>query len=413
MKPFAFSRYRGVVFVASLLAGSSHAGGLYLNTFGDPSMGTASAGAHAVASDASTAQTNPAGMTRLDDHQILSGLAPGFATVKFDPDATTPSGGTNGGEQGGFVPISSTSYVHKISDRWRLGMSVLSFAGASLDPNDDWAGRHETTKISLFTLTFLPAVGVRMTDWLSVGAGAAVSYGKLDMRVRAPIAILGDPTVRLKNLDDWAAAPIASVLIEPTPELRFGVVYQGETEFNLDGNIVIPNNLGFKPAIELELPMARAVRTSVYWDATDRIAMVMSSGWEDWSEAKSLPVSVSAGSASVPLKFRDTWYLGLGGYYQLNDQWTLQGGFRYDSSALKDKNRTTALPIDRVWTVGVGGLYEYSEKLNLGFAFSWSNLGSGPVNNPTVKGKYSRNEVLLFNVSLNWKKLPWSGRGTF
>ncbi len=54
-----------------------------------------------------------------------------------------------------------------------------------------------------------------------------------------------------------------------------------------------------------------------------------------------------------------------------------------------------------------------TEKLKIGLGFSWSNLGNSPVNNPRVKGKYSRNEVFLFNVSFNWKKLPWSGRGTF
>jgi long-chain fatty acid transport protein len=396
---------------ALLLAGSSHAGGLYLNTFGSPSMGTASAGANAIAEDASTAHTNPAGMTRLDDHGILGGLAPGFSTVKFKADQQTPSGGGDGGDQGGFIPISSTSYVHKLSDRWRLGMSLLSVSGASLDPNDDWAGRFETTKVTLFTLTLMPTVAVRVTDWLSVGAGAAITYGKLDMKVRAPLAIAGDPTVKLDDLDDWAAAPLASILIEATPDLRFGVLYQGETEFHLSGNAKIP--MGVTAALDLEFPLARAVRTSIYWDATDRIALVMNSGWEDWSVARSLPVSTSMGSAGVPLNFRDTWYIGLGGYYQLNDAWTLQTGFRYDSSALKDRNRTTALPVDRVLTLGVGGLYDYSEKLKIGLAFSWSNLGNAPVNNPTVKGKYSRNEVFLFNVSLNWKKLPWSGRGTF
>jgi long-chain fatty acid transport protein len=402
----------GFVFVALFFAGPSHAGGLYLSSFGDPSMGTASAGANAIAEDASTAHTNPAGMTRLDDHQILGGLAPGFTNVKFKADQQTPNGGSDGGNQGDFIPISSTSYVHKLTDRWRLGMSILSFAGAALDPSDDWAGRFETTEISLFSLTLMPTVAVRVTDWLSVGAGAAITYGILDMRVKAPIA--GEPTIRLKDMDDWAAAPVASVLIEPSPELRFGVVYQGETEFDLDGKI--KNFTAQTPAIELKLPLARAVRTSLYWDATDEIALVMNSGWEDWSAAKSLPVSASAGplgSASIPLKFRDTWYIGLGGYYQLNDEWTLQSGFRYDSSALKDTNRTTALPIDRVWTLGVGGLYDYSEKLKIGLAFSWSSLGSAPVNNPRVKGKYTSNDLFLFNVSLNWKKLPWSGRGTF
>jgi len=409
MKRFALSMTVGLAFVALLLAGSSHAGGLYLATFGDPSMGTASAGVNAIAEDASTAHTNPAGMTRLDDHQILGGLAPGFSTIKFKADQQTPSGGSDGGDQGDFIPISSTSYVHKLSDRWRLGMSLLSFSGASLDPSDDWAGRFETTEITLFSLTFMPTVAVRVTDWLSVGAGAAVTYGRFDMKVRAPVGM--EPTIRLKNLDDWAAAPIASVLIEPTPDFRFGVVYQGETEFHLDGKIKAP--MGVTHALELELPLAQAVRTSLYWDATDEIALVMNSGWEDWSVAKSLPVSAAAGSTSIPLKFRDTWYIGLGGYYQLNDDWTLQSGFRYDSSALKDTNRTTALPVDRLWTLGVGGLYDYSEKLKLGFAFSWTSLGSAPVNNPRVKGKYTSNDLFLFNVSLNWKKLPWSGRGTF
>jgi long-chain fatty acid transport protein len=350
-------------------------------------------------------------MTRLDDHGILSGLAPGFSTVKFKADQQTPSGGGDGGDQGDFIPISSTSYVHKLTDRWRLGMSLLSFSGASLTPSDDWAGRFETTEITLFSLTFFPTVAVRVTDWLSVGAGAAVSYGKFDMDVSAPFPAVGEPTIRLKDLDDWAAAPVASVLIEPTPDLRFGVVYQGETEFHLDGKLKIP--VGVTPSLELKLPLARAVRASAYWDVTDEIALVMNSGWEDWSVAKSLPVSASAVSGGIPLKFRDTWYLGLGGYYQLNDKWRLQTGFRYDSSALKDRNRTTALPVDRNLTFAVGGLYDFSEKLGLGFAFSWTNLGSGSVNNARVKGKYTRNEIFLFNVSLNLKKLWWSGRGTF
>ena len=409
MKRLTLSTRVGLAFVALFFAGSAHAGGLYLSSFGDPSMGTASAGANAIANDASTAHNNPAGMTRLDDHQFLGGLAPGFSTVEFDPDADTPSGGTDGGDQGDFIPIMSSSYVHKLTDRWRLGLSLLSVSGAALKPHMDWAGRFETTDIELFTLTFLPAVAVRLTDWLSVGAGAAVTYGKMNMKVRAPVAM--EPTLRLQSLDDWAAAGVASVLIEPCPDLRFGVVYWGETEFHLDGKVEIP--VGVTPSLELELPLAQAVRASLYWDATDRIALVMNSGWEDWSVAKSLPISAANGSSAIPLKFHDTWYVGAGGYYKLNDKWTLQTGLRYDSSALNKADRTTMLPVDRVWTFGVGGLYDYSEKLKIGLGFSWASLGDAPVDNPRVKGEYSRNDLFLFNVSLNWKKLPWSGRGTF
>ena len=157
MKCSAWFMSVGLAFGALLLAGSSHAGGLYIPSLGNPSTGTASAGANAIANDASTALTNPAGMTRLDDHGFLGGLAPGFSTVKFKADQQTPSGGGDRGDQGGFIPISSASYVHKLSDRWRLGMSMVSISGAALDPNDDWAvGSRRPKSRSFPCLSFRP-----------------------------------------------------------------------------------------------------------------------------------------------------------------------------------------------------------------------------------------------------------------
>ena len=397
-----------------LLAGPSLAGGLYVPTLGGPSQGTASAGVSAIAQDASTAYANPAGMTRLDDHQMLMGLDPGYASIKFDADEDTPG---DGGQQGDFLPISSSSYVHKLSDRWRLGLSLLSFSGASLNPNDDWAGRNQVTKLSLFSLSFLPVVAVRVTDWLSVGAGAAVTYGKVDMNVRLPAALDSDePTIKLKDMDDWAAAPIASVLIEPMDTLRLGVVYLGESDFDLRGKIELPAAALGSSAISLDLPLAQTVRSSIYWEACDRVALMISGGWEDWSAAKSLPVSVAMGSTAIPLGFRDTWFLGAGVHYQLNDAWTLQTGFRYDSSALTNSDRTTAFPIDRQWSVGVGALHDYSEKLRIGLSFQWTDLGKASVMTDNalynVHGHYNANDLFLFGVTLAWKTVPWAGWGT-
>jgi long-chain fatty acid transport protein len=356
-------------------------------------------------------------MTRLDDHQTLMGIAPGFATIKFDKDSDSPDppGGGNGGQQGGFLPISSSSYVHKISDRWRFGMSLLSISGAVLNPNNDWAGRNEVTELSLFTLSLIPTLAVRVTDWLSIGAGAAVTYGKVDMDVKLPAGLgpLTDERIRLKDLDDWAAAPVASVLIEPMDTLRVGIMYTGETDFHLTGKIKLPAPMALDSAsINLDLPLAQTVRTSVYWEACEKLALMMSGGWEDWSTAKTLPVSVSLGSTAIPLEFRDTWYLGAGVHYQLNDAWILQTGFRYDSSALKDSDRTTAFPIDRQWSLGIGALHHYSEKLRIGLSFQWTDLGKSNVNTDNVKGHYKSNEMFLFGVTLAWKKLPWSGWGT-
>jgi long-chain fatty acid transport protein len=249
---------------------------------------------------------------------------------------------------------------------------------------------------------------VRATDWLSLGFGVAITYGKLDLFVRAPL--LDEPTIKLDDMSDWAPAPFASVLLEPTPELRVGVLYQGKTDFKLDGDVKGP--IGVNPGIDLNLPLAQAVRAGVYWETTPRISLMASVGWEDWSAAKNLPISFERGSSTVPTGFRDTWYLAGGIHYGVTDDLTLQMGLRYDSSGLKDADRTAALPIDRVYTLGVGGLYDWSESLRLGLSFSWADLGSAPLDKPVVKGKYRKNDLFLFGVSLYWKKLPWSGKAT-
>src|SRR5262249_59994579 len=52
------------------------AGGFFLSEIGTPDVGLASAGYAARAQDASTLFTNPAGMTRLQESQLLVGVQP-------------------------------------------------------------------------------------------------------------------------------------------------------------------------------------------------------------------------------------------------------------------------------------------------------------------------------------------------
>ncbi len=99
-------------------------------------------------------------------------------------------------------------------------------------------------------------------------------------------------------------------------------------------------------------------------------------------------------------------------HYDLNDAWTLQTGFRYDSSALKKRDRTTAFPIDRQWSLGVGALHHYSEKLRIGLSFQWTDLGRSSVETDNVHGHYNANDLFLFGVTLAWKTVPWAGWGT-
>jgi long-chain fatty acid transport protein len=389
------------------------AGGLYVAEFATPSMNTAGAGAAAWANDASTALHNPAGMTRLDSHQINMGLAPGAAQVKFDQDSDTPVAGNNGGNQGGLIPLLGSSYVHKISERTRFGLGIFSVSGASLDPNSDWAGRNGLTDIQLFTLTFLPSVSVRATDWLSIGGGPSVTYGTLDWKLKAPLPLPpgAEGDVKLDDLDDWAVAPYVGALITPIEELRIGIVYQGETKLKLSGDTNLPN--GVSANTRLQLPLAEAVRVDVYWQATDELALVVGGAWEHWDEANTVPLRLGPISAQVPLGMKDTWKLKWGAHYQLNETWLLQTGLSYDSSALNTSDRIQALPIDEQWRWGVGATHDWSEDTRVAFGFEYLHLGQGKIENGTLKGDFKRNHIFFFMVNLNFAKLPWDGMASF
>jgi long-chain fatty acid transport protein len=157
--------------------------------------------------------------------------------------------------------------------------------------------------------------------------------------------------------------------------------------------------------------MAQAVRFSAYWDATEKIALLFSVGWEDWSTLNTTGVSVNGGATTVPLAFEDTWRIGGGIHYHLTPEWMLQAGYTYDSSALKNKNRTAALPIDQQHRVGFGAVHQYSESLKVGLNFEWVNLGNGKLRTPNVRGNYERNDLFFVGVTMNWRTDSW--RETF
>jgi long-chain fatty acid transport protein len=387
----------------------SSAGGLYVSEFGTVEMGAAGSGRTARGEDASSAFGNPATMTRLDSHQLNLGLAPGVSIVRFDQDSTSPGiGSNNGGDQGGFIPLLGSSYVHKISDRFRAGIGIFSISGASLDPKSDWGGRNQVTNIQLFTLSFIPTVAVRLTDWLSIGGGPAITYATLDWKLKLPPS---GEDLKLDDLDDWQVSGLVGVLVEPNDRFRLGFVYQSKTDFTLSGNAKGP--AGSNPDTKLDLPLPHAFRADAIWQATDQLAFSVGGAFEHWSDLSDTNLTLGAVESDVHLGFKDTWKLRGGLHYRLDERWMVQTGLSYDSSALNTSDRTAALPIDEQWRWGIGGTYEWSDNTTIGFGFQYTNLGDSNIDNAALEGNYKNNEILFFMLNLNFAKLPWDGRGTF
>jgi long-chain fatty acid transport protein len=395
---------------AAFLASPSSAGGLYVNEFATKAQGAAGAGGIAWASDASITLLNPAGMTELDDHEAAIGLQAIFGRVEFDASSNSPGDGGDGGNQAGLAPVASASYVHRLTDRLRFGMGFFSISGSILDPNDGWQGRFEVTEISLLTMSVSPTLAYRVNDWLSVGGGPIITYGRLEWDLKVPVP--GEPKAKI-DVDDVRAAARAGIFLKPHEDLDVGVYYQSETELQLDGDVDIPAPAIGSVGLGLDLDLAQLVRVGFNWRATDRLSLLGTFGWEDWSTLDTIPVSTARGSLSAPLGFKDTYKVLAGVHYRLRDDWLLQTGFGWDSSPLDGSDRTTALPIDQQFRFALGAIHDLTDTIDLGLNFVYANLGESRVRQPTVRGKYETNHVFVLGATLSFGKLPWSGMGSF
>src|SRR5271170_1146549 len=162
------------VAILAMCPGYARAAGLGLYETGAPDLGTAQAGQAALAADASTAGSNPAGMTLLDRTQLLVAAGAMLPAINFHPGSQTTTGGTGGGNAGVFFPLGGSFFVYKLSDRWRIGVAAGSNFGLAVDYGEHWAGRYYLTESSIITGQVNPSVAYRVNRWLSIGAGFSI-----------------------------------------------------------------------------------------------------------------------------------------------------------------------------------------------------------------------------------------------
>ncbi len=407
--------------VAAGLAIPAQGAGLFLTEMGTPDLGTAAAGRAATADNAATAFGNPAGMTRLDQSQMLIGIQPAYGVSHFDRDGDTTISGGNGGNALGFIPGLGAYFVYSASPDVKFGLSLGSNFGLSAQYQSNWSGRYYSLKSELVTLGAFPVAAYRINRWLSIGAGAQIIYGKLDSKTGInDVLDGGDASISL-NSTDVGYGGMAGVLIEPVEGTRFGVTYQSQVKLDLKDRPKT-NNLGpllsdaldvsglSGAKVDLGLTIPNQVMVSGYHDITDTIAIVGNIVWQQWSQfgQPTLEVtSTTSGSATTDLDYNDTWGFSIGGRYRFAPDWLWSVGVAYDTSPMSKSQRGPAMPLDRQIRVGTGLQYALNERATVGVAYEYLNLGDADLSRSkplagTLQGDYSSNEIHFFNATLNW-----------
>ena len=421
---------------AGLVAsGPALAGGVLLYEIGTAEVGLASAGYGARAQDASTAFTNPAGMTRLDGTQVLGGGQLIWLNNKFSIGGdTSPALGNDAGGSalgwGGFVPGGGAFVSHSVSNDLKLGFSFAGNFGSKVGYDDDWVGRYRIQSATMLGMSLVPSIAYRVGGGLSVGAGVNAMLGIYNQQVAINNVLPNQGDGQLKMSDTtWGWGGNVGLMYEVSPATRFGLTWNSQVnldfaapaEFSGLGpglRTLLASRGLLDSTIKVGVKVPQQVMASAFSQVDDRWAVMGNVGWQQWSRfgdvALGIEDTTNPRSLTASLPFKDTWHVAAGAQYRMSEPWLLNFGVAYDSAFQDGSNVSPLLPVNAAWRFGVGGEKQENPTFKWGVAgeFLWggtidvdsrANLPVALGGRGDLVGSYNDTASIVMTVYANWK----------
>lgn len=422
--PRLFSVCSGLVSIALLLgfAPGAQAAGFYIQESSISGFGSAFSGSTTHALDASTVFFNPAGMTQLDRAQMTAGislLAPKSTLTDtgstFDANGPGVGGvGAVGGDDGGNpyspTPVPNFSVAYPLGDRVWAGFSVNAPFGLANDYGDTWFGRYDSTKTELTTINIAPALAVKLSDQVAIGAGVDAQYAHAELKSAASnFASFGESTLKGQ---DWSYGMNAGVQITPVPGTVIGAHYRTAMHHTLDGHVSLQGlNAGnFVAAAKADLNLPDIATAGIAQDVNDRLKLMGQVTWYGWSQFDTIAPVRDDGVAVTETRqnYENTVGFSAGAEYKASESWMLRAGFQYDPTPTVDEFRTSRTPDgDRIWVTG-GASYAWSDRVTLDMAAGYIDISDETINVTRNSGfatvrANTEGHVGIAALGLTWK----------
>jgi long-chain fatty acid transport protein len=412
-----------------LLSAQAMAGGISLLEHSTKGLGVSFAGGIA-ADEASTIFYNPAGLTRLQKPEAQAAGHVIFITADFDDKGSSfnlPAvfgGGDMTGKKhtdaGETVFVPSFFASIPFTDRFVGGIGVHAPYGLATEYDDNWTGRYHAIKSELITVNVNPSFGLKLTHWLSVGAGLSFQYADAELTNAVDLGTIGalggvpgaapgntDGKAKVTG-DDWGYGWNAGVMISPTSRTRFGVHYRSEIDHTLEGNYKLnANDLGNaiaggvglqdKQDVEATVELPETLSFQGYHEFNDQWAIMADVTWTNYSRLNELVIELESGvDSTTTFGWDDTWRYALGVNYKPIPNLVIRAGGAYDESPVPNKReRTPRVPDDdRIWgSIGVG--YTWFDRLTVDFSYAHLFIGDNVKIDKTADVGDAENENFL------------------
>ncbi len=382
----------GVIAALSVWSTASGAAGFQLMEQNASGLGNAYSGQGAAAENASTIFFNPAGMTQLTGTQISGAFSLIRPSVQFSDSGGSaapggrPSPGGNGGDAGGWNYLPAAYLSWQISPRWWAGVGVTAPFGLKTQYDPLSFGRFQSQKTQLKTLDVNPSVAFKFNDAVSVGGGLSYQHANLSLDrslfvgVEQPVHVdVSDSNIgwNLGAMFNFGAAT------------RLGLAYRSSIGYTFSGNLFTNGAVNAAPAVTANARLPATSSISLSHAFNDKVQFLGDFTYTQWSSIKSIPLiagtpsglgAAGATLSNFNLQFKDSYRIGAGVNYRLNDVVMLKGGIAYDKSPVDDAFRLTFLPdSDRIW-LAFGAKWSVAKQTTVDVGYAHLFVKSSTIN---------------------------------
>ncbi len=315
-------------------------------------------------------QNNPAALSVIEGNAWSFSLRSGFA------DGAYSKGGVRHDMDGtGIFPEFGVS--------WRPGQEAVTL-GFSLAPvalaSADWTypdaaggiggisyGSALSHDSGFYSLRANAGLAWEIDDCWSVGASFGAVYSRIDFD--APFIFQTNPALAGAKVnldletDGWEPISEFGVLWRPNSRWSVGLRYRPRVDLDLNGEASAdfsaqlpvlglggaPSYASYRARTGNALP--EVAGGAVQWTAAEKLRLALRVDWIGWGGAfDDLDVSLSSGSNAaingaigsnpsdrVPVRWKDTWVVGIGMEYDVTDALTARCGWRWGEMPVSDR----------------------------------------------------------------------------
>lgn len=396
-----------VVFTAPFAA---QAAGFALAEQSASGLGNSFAGAAAIAEDASTVFSNPAGMTYIEGTQAVGAIHFIKPSMKFNNQSSVV--GEEGGDAGSLAFVPNFYLVTPLSDEVKFGLGINVPFGLKTEYDKDWLGRFQAIKSELKTVNINPSLAFKVNEQLSLGVGISAMWAQAELTRAVNSGTPVESNTKIKG-DDWGFGFNLGAIYQATADTRFGLAYRSKVEQHLKGDAKFATPLaGLGTDVKADLTLPETLSFSAFTKLNDTWDLMGDATWTRWSQFRELRIDFNNAlpDAVTPENWNNTMRYSIATNYHYSDTLKFRAGLAYDQGPSDNQYRTARIPDnDRKWlSFGAGWQATPTTKLDIGYAHLFIsdtkiNDDQRLIGNGQIRGDYNNSvDILSMQITHNF-----------